>query len=47
MNTVDQQINKLVVKLNELQSTLHCSASASDAGIFVSLGTAISKVIDC
>ena len=36
----------MVIELDELQSALHCSASAKNAGILIGLGTAISKVID-
>ena len=37
----------MVTELDELQSALHCSASASNAaGTVIDLGTAISKVID-
>ena len=40
------QIKDMMVGLDELQSSLHCSASASDAaGMVINLGTAISKVI--
>ena len=44
---MDSQIKDMVAELDELQSALHCSASASDAaGVVINLGTAISKVID-
>ena len=47
MNTLDPQIAKMMAELNELQSILHRSASASDiARMMIDLGTAASKVID-
>jgi len=47
LDTLDPQIKKMVLELNELQSVLHRFASASDAtGVVMDLGTAISKVID-
>jgi len=47
MNILDPQIKEMVVELNELHSVLRRSSSAGNVtGMFVELGTAISKVID-
>jgi len=47
LNTMNPQIKGMVVELNELQSVLHRSASASDvARMVIDLEIATSKVID-
>jgi len=47
LNTLDPQIKKMVLELNELQSVLHGFASVSDvARMGTDLAIAASKVID-